>query len=73
MDVIGIDEKDIDKALLDGNGMPVRAPYDMKAGYSFFVYVGPGQSNLCPECEKRRKFEKYMESVTRGVIVIPEA
>lgn len=36
-EVIGLDEKDIDKAMLDGNGMPVRAPRDIKAGEGFWV------------------------------------
>lgn len=46
MDVIGIDEKDIDKALIDGNGQPVRAPRDLKAGEGFWVYMGPAEPKL---------------------------
>lgn len=71
MDVIGLDEKDIDKALIDGNGMPVRAPRDMKAGDSFWVYMGPAQPITCPECTKRREAERDMAKAMRGMIVLP--
>lgn len=74
MNVIGLDEKDIDKALIDGNGMPVRAPRDMKAGDSFWVYMGPSKKvAICPMCQVRQKAEEEsMAEITKGLIVFPD-
>ena len=69
VEVIGLDEKDIDKAMLGINGLPVRAPRDMKAGESFWVFMGPAVSKPCSECQKRRRAEERMAEMTKGMIV----
>ncbi len=38
-EVIGIEEEDIDKALKDQFGVPIRAPHDLKPGESFLVQL----------------------------------
>lgn len=43
IEVIGLDEKDIDKAIVDRYGMPLRAPRDMKDGEIFWF----GFSSWC--------------------------
>lgn len=42
IEIIGLDEKDVDKAMKDAHGLPMRAPRDLKDGEIFFQYVGPG-------------------------------
>lgn len=77
IEVIGLDEKDIDKAMKDEFGLPIRAPRDLQDGEYFWRYVGPAEDKgyVCPECGHRHKIHEARslgQHIPSGEMVGPD-